>query len=173
MPGWLRGWGPLSVLGLVFAVLAYAVDQLHKWYMLVPFDIAARQPVEVFPGFDLVMAWNRGISYGWLSSGSQAGRWALIALSLVACIALFIWLAHQTRPLLAAAIGLVLGGALGNITDRVVHGAVADFFHLHYAGFSWYVFNLADVAIVAGVAVLLYDSIVGTGKADPAGSRDS
>ena len=126
--------------------------------MINVFDIDRLQPVKVVPGFDLVMVWNYGISYGWFASHSQATRWILIALSLLAAVLLWIWLARQTRALIAAAIGLVLGGALANATDRLVHGAVADFFHLYVAGFSWYVFNIADMAIVAGVLVLMYDS---------------
>lgn len=162
-----RWWGPLSAVGLGLAVLSYAVDQLHKWYMLGPFGIVERQPVTVVPGFDLVMVWNYGISYGWFASHSQFVRWTLIILSLAVSVVLLIWLARQTRALQAAAIGLVLGGALANATDRLVHGAVADFFHLHAGNWSWYVFNLADVAIVAGVAVLMYDSLLGQGsKAD-------
>ena len=155
----MRLWGPVSMVGMALAVLTYAVDQLHKWYMLGPFDIFARQPVNVLPGFDLVMVWNYGISYGWFASHSQFVRWTLIGLSLTVSVALVIWLAQQVKPLLAAAIGLVLGGALANATDRLVHGAVADFFHLYAGNFSWYVFNIADVAIVAGVAVLMYDSL--------------
>ena len=160
----LRWWGPLSAVGLALAVLAYALDQLHKWYMLGPFDIVARQPVNVMPGFDLVMVWNYGISYGWFASHSQIVRWTLIILSLAVSVVLVIWLAGQARALIAAAIGLVLGGALANATDRLVHGAVADFFHLHAGSFSWYVFNIADIAIVAGVAVLMYDTLLGKGR---------
>jgi signal peptidase II len=160
----LRFWGPVSIVGISLAVLTYAVDQLHKWFMLGPYAIADKQPVNVAPGFDLVMVWNYGISYGWFASHSQFVRWTLIILSLVVSVVLVMWLAGQVRPLLAAAIGLVLGGALANATDRLVHGAVADFFHLYAGSFSWYVFNIADVAIVAGVAVLMYDSVFG--KAD-------
>ena len=162
-----RFWGPLSAAGTGIAVLAYVLDQAHKWYMLGPYGIAARQPVNVMPGFDLVMVWNYGISYGWFASHSQFVKWMLIILSLVISAVLVMWLARQTRPLLAAAIGLVLGGALANATDRLVHRAVADFFHLYAGSFSWYVFNLADVAIVAGVAVLMYDSVFGKGQDQP------
>jgi signal peptidase II len=162
--GTLRFWGPVSTVGIALAVFSYVLDQLHKWYMLGPYGIAEKQPVNVAPGFDLVMVWNYGISYGWFASHSQFVRWTLIILSLAASVVLVMWLAGQVRPLLAAAIGLVLGGALANATDRLVHGAVADFFHLYAGSFSWYVFNIADVAIVAGVAVLMYDSVFG--KAD-------
>ena len=110
------------------------------------------------PFFDLVLVWNRGVSYGWFAQHTAFGRFGLVALSLVASLALWIWLARTERPLTAAAIGLVIGGALGNALDRVIYGAVADFFLLHWRGFDWYVFNIADLAIVAGVGLLLYES---------------
>jgi signal peptidase II len=150
--------GPLSKLGLAIATAVFLLDQLHKWWMLGPFDIAARQPVRVTPFFDLVLAWNRGISYGWFAQESEAGRWGLIGLSILVTIGLWLWLAQIGRPIAAAALGLVIGGALANTLDRIIHGAVADFFLLHGFGFSWYVFNIADMAIVAGVGLLLTES---------------
>ena len=149
---------------MAVAVLVFAVDQLHKWWMLGPFDIAARQPVRVTPFFDLVLAWNRGISYGWFAQESDAGRWALIGISLVVTAGLWLWLARVRLPLPAAAIGLVIGGALANTMDRVVHGAVADFFLFHGFGYSWYVFNIADTAIFVGVGLLLYQSFSDGGR---------
>lgn len=151
-------WGPLSGLGLLLAGFAFAFDQVHKWWMLGPFAIEQRGRVQVTPFLDLVMAWNKGISYGWFAQHSDAGRVALIVLSVLISVVLWIWLARSKRPLSAAAIGLVIGGALANALDRIIHGAVADFFLFHAFGYSWYVFNLADVAIVAGVAVLMYES---------------
>jgi len=153
-----RLFGPLSPLGLVFAVLAFGLDQAIKWWMLGPFDIVARQPVRVTPFLDLVLAWNRGVSYGWFEQHTEAGRWMLVGISVLAAVVLSGWMARTDRPLTAAALGLVIGGALGNALDRVLHGAVADFFLAHAGGYSWYVFNLADAAIVVGVALLLYDS---------------
>jgi signal peptidase II len=154
----MRLFGPLSPLGLAFALMAFLFDQAHKWWMLGPFDIAARQPVRIAPFLDLVLTWNRGVSYGWLMQDTEAGRLALIALSVAVSLGLTLWLARTRRPLTASALGLVIGGALGNALDRVVYGAVADFFLFHAWGFSWYVFNLADAAIVAGVLLLLYES---------------
>jgi len=151
--------GPLSRIGLTVAVVVFMLDQLHKWWMLGPFDIAAQQPIRIAPFFDLVLAWNRGISYGWFAQESEAGRWGLIGLSILVTIGLWLWLAQARRPIAAAALGLVIGGALANTMDRIVHGAVADFFLLHGFGFSWYVFNIADMAIVAGVGLLLYESL--------------
>ncbi len=155
-------WGPLSAVGLVFAVLAFLGDQGFKFMMLVIFDIDSwlYPRVEIAPFFDIVMAWNRGISYGWFAQHTEAGRWLLIGVTSLITIGLWLWLARQRRPLPAAALGLIIGGALANIFDRIVHGAVADFFWFHVGRFSWYVFNLADVAIVFGAVLLLYDSLV-------------
>lgn len=159
----MRLWGALSVLGLAFAALAFGVDQTFKWWMLHVFDIEARQPVALLPVFDLVLAWNQGVSYGWLSGGASQG--VLIAMSLAISAGLWIWLAKATHPITAAALGLIIGGALGNAFDRAVYGAVADFFSFHIGSFSWYIFNLADVAIVAGVGLLVYESFTeGRGK---------
>jgi signal peptidase II len=152
-------WGGLSVLGVVYAALAFGVDQSFKWWMLHVFDIESRQPVALLPVFDIVLAWNRGISYGWLSGGTGLSQGILIAMAIAISAGLWVWLAKATRPVTAAAIGLILGGALANAFDRAVYGAVADFFSFHVGSFDWYIFNLADVAIVAGVALLVYESL--------------
>lgn len=152
----MRLWGALSLLGLVFAALTFGLDQTFKWWMLHVVDIESRQPVALLPVFDVVLAWNEGISYGWLAGG--ASQTFLITLSLAVSLVLWIWLAKVPRPLTAAALGLIIGGALANAFDRAVYGAVADFFSFHVGGFQWYIFNLADAAIVAGVALLVYES---------------
>jgi signal peptidase II len=155
----VRLWGRLSALGLVFAIAAFAIDQVFKWWMLHVFDIGTRQPIALLPVFDVVLAWNRGISYGWLSEGTSASQGLLIALAVIISGGLWIWLAKASRPLTAAAVGLILGGALANAFDRAAYGAVADFFSFHVGSFDWYIFNLADVAIVAGVGLLVYESL--------------
>lgn len=154
---WL--WGPCSPLGLAVAALTVLADQANKVWMLYVYDIGAKQVVTVTPFFDLVLVWNRGISYGLLPQDSQAGRFGLIAFAFAASLALTVWLARITTPLAAVAIGLIIGGAIGNAIDRIAYGAVADFYAFHAFGFEWYVFNIADVAIVAGVVGLLYDSL--------------
>jgi len=116
--------------------------------------------ITLTPFLDVVMVWNKGISYGLFQQSSAFGRAVLLTIALVTCLILIIWLARSSHRLVAFALGLLIGGALGNALDRFVHGAVADFFSLHAFGFYWYVFNLADMAVVAGVALLLYDSIV-------------
>jgi len=137
-----------------------AQDQLHKWWMLNITGITLRDRIEVTSFFDLVLVWNKGISYGLFQQESFVGRLVLASFSFFAVVALAVWLARaeQTR-LTAIAIGLVMGGGLCNSFDRLIRPGVADFFALHAFGFHWYIFNVADIAIVAGVAALLYDAI--------------
>ena len=162
-------WGPLSRLGLVSALLTTAADQALKLWLLFGFDLPGRGLVRLTPFLDLVLIWNRGISYGLFQQNGPFGQWALLALKLVAVALLWLWLAHAASRLTALSLGLIIGGAIGNAVDRLAYGAVADFllFHLTTASFSfkWYVFNLADAAIVAGVAGLLYDSVAGRSAA--------
>jgi signal peptidase II len=143
------------VLGYATAVLGVLIDQAFKAWMLGPFDIAARGRVQLAPFLDLVLVWNRGISYGLLTQDGNLGRWMLVALGIGGAI-LFGWWLWATRGLLAAlSLGLVIAGALSNVIDRLVHGAVADFFLFHVGAFEWYVFNLADAWIVAGAIGLV------------------
>ena len=146
------------LLGFLVAAITLVVDQGHKIWMLDVFDIAARQPVALTPFLDLVMAWNPGISYSLLSAQTPEGRLALLALSLGATLLLSVWLWRAPKKITTVGLGLIVGGALGNAYDRFAYGAVADFFHFHVGGFHWYIFNIADVAIVAGVGLLLYES---------------
>jgi signal peptidase II len=114
---------------------------------------------------DLVLTWNSGISYGLFQQDSTNGKWALLALTMLLILLLLVWLARAGSWLTACSLGLIIGGAVGNGIDRLAYGAVADFVLLHLTtatfSFKWYVFNLADAAIVAGVAGLLYESVFG------------
>jgi len=151
--------------GIIAAVVTLVADQASKLWLLNGFDLARRGVVKVTPFFDLVLAWNIGISFGWLQNDSQSAQIALMAVKVVAVIALAIWMARSHTRLATIALGLIIGGAIGNGIDRFAYGAVVDFalFHVEIGGntYNWYVFNLADVAIVAGVAALLYDSFLG------------
>jgi signal peptidase II len=151
--------------GIIAALAVLALDQATKLWLLHVFDIGHRGVVGVTPFFDLVLAWNPGISFGWFQSDSQFAQIALMAVKAVAVIVLAIWMARSRTLLATLALGLIIGGAIGNAIDRVAYGAVVDFalFHVQIGGktLNWYVFNVADVAIVAGVAALLYDSFVG------------
>ena len=162
-------WGPLTALGLVTAVVTGAADQATKLWVLKVYDLAGTGAVEIMPFVDFVLTWNTGISYGWFQQEGPFGQWALFALKLIAVALLWIWMARAGSRFAALSLGLIIGGALGNGIDRLIHGAVADFVLLHVETpswrFNWYVFNLADVAIVAGVAVLLYESVWGDGAA--------
>ncbi|MGE3067235.1 MAG: signal peptidase II [Hyphomicrobiaceae bacterium] len=153
-------WGPLSPLGVWVAVFVFALDQSHKWWMLAVYRIQERGRVRVTPFLDLVFVRNTGVSYGMFTQDGASGQWVLALFSLVAVLGLGVWLARGAASrLMALSLGLIMGGALGNALDRVLIGGVADFFSLHAFGFYWYVFNIADVAIVAGVIGLLYDSL--------------
>jgi signal peptidase II len=147
-------------LGAAVAIITLALDQASKLYLLFGYDLPLNEPLVVFPFLELLVLWNRGISYGLFQQDTEIGRWALLAISLAAAVGLSIWMARTPSRLLAVALGLIVGGAVGNAIDRVAYGAVFDFVHFHVGSFSWYVFNVADAAIVAGVVGLVYDSLV-------------
>jgi len=156
-------WGPLARLGLVTAVATILADQALKLWLLFDFGLREGERVRLTPFLDLVLVWNKGISYGLFQQ--RNGQWLLLALTAVAVVLLWIWLTRSTSRLMVLSLALIIGGAVGNAIDRWCYGAVADFvlFHLTTASFrfEWYVFNLADAAIVAGVAGLLYESVAG------------
>ncbi len=151
--------------GVAAAIATLVVDQASKLWLLFVFDIAHRGAVKVTPFFDLWLAWNPGISFGWFQNDSPAAQIVLMAVKAVAVIVLAIWMARSRTLLATVALGLIIGGAVGNGIDRFAYGAVVDFalFHVQIGEktLNWYVFNLADAAIVAGVAALLYDSLLG------------
>jgi signal peptidase II len=151
--------------GLIAAIAVLIADQASKLWLLFVFDLADRGAVQVTPFFDLVLAWNPGISFGWFQDDSALAQTTLIIVKAVAVIVLAIWMARSQTRTATMALGLIIGGAVGNAIDRFAYGAVVDFalFHVQIGEktFNWYVFNLADTAIVAGVAALLYDSFFG------------
>jgi signal peptidase II len=162
-------WGPLTRLGLAVAAASAVIDQASKLWLIYVFDVGARMPVRLTPFLDLVLVWNKGISYGLFQQEGQLGQWVLLAIKVAAVALLWLWLARAGSRLTAVALGLIIGGSAGNAVDRLVHNAVADFVLFHISTesihFSWYVFNLADAAIVAGVAGLLYESLLGDSAA--------
>lgn len=157
--------------GFAIALVNFGLDQAIKLWMLYGFDIAARQPVSVTSFFDLVLVWNRGISYGLLQQDSDLGRYFLAAFAFIVSLVIAVWIWRNTSQLVATGLGLVLGGALANGLDRLMHGAVVDLFHFYWGTFSWYVFNWADVAIVVGAALLIYESFIG--KNHTSGPKDA
>jgi signal peptidase II len=158
---------PLSPLriGIIAGLVTLILDQASKLWLLYVFDIAHRGVVKVTPFFDLVLAWNIGISFGMFQNNSQIAQMSLMVIKALAVVALSIWMARAQTVLATVALGMIIGGAIGNAIDRVAYGAVVDFalFHVQIGEntYNWYVFNLADTAIVAGVIALLYDSFVG------------
>ncbi len=145
-------------LGAAVALLGalFVVDQATKLWVL-SLDLA--EPWAVTPFLDITLVWNRGISYGLLQS-EGLGRWALVVVTIAASIGLGIWMVRATRPAVRLGLAAIVGGALGNLVDRLAYGAVVDFVHLHAGDFSWYVFNVADAAIVFGVVALLSDGLL-------------
>ena len=149
--------------GFVVAAVALAADQAFKNVMLYGLhfkDLGAAAHIDITPFLELVMVWNRGVSYGLFQAESVIGTIVLTVISLVAVAALSWWLKGADRRLLAFGLGLVVGGALGNVIDRLIYGAVADFFRFYAFGRDWYVFNVADAAITVGVIALLLDAFV-------------
>ncbi|WP_136651115.1 signal peptidase II [Paracoccus aeridis] len=144
-------------LGLGCAVAAFAFDQGTKALALRSATLA--ESVEVLPILNLVLVRNRGISFGML--GGVMPWWALTVVSLAIVAVLAAWLWRAQSRVLSVALGLVIGGALSNVLDRVRHGAVTDFLDFHFATHHWPAFNLADMAIVAGAALLLLDGLRG------------
>lgn len=150
-------------VGVACAALALALDQGSKLLLLYVFHFIDKGPgdhVSVLPFFNLVMVWNPGVSYGLFPARGPVGTAVIAVFSLAAVIGLGWWLWRAERKVLAAGLGLVIGGAIGNLVDRLVYARVADFFHFYVRGHDWYVFNIADCAIALGVAALLYDAML-------------
>ncbi|MBX3498691.1 MAG: signal peptidase II [Alphaproteobacteria bacterium] len=145
--------------GLILAAITIVADQASKWLLQ---DMLQKQPViEVIPGFfNLVMVWNRGISFGMLGGAGALPPWVLSAIAVAICIALFFWLRAARSRWTAWAIGLVIGGAIGNVVDRARWGAVFDFADFYIGRWHWPAFNVADAAIVIGVLALLAESLM-------------
>ena len=153
------GLPPLTRAGLILAVGTIVADQASKWLLQ---DMLLKQgTVEVIPGFfNLVMVWNTGISFGMLGGGGMLPPWVLSAIAVAICIALFLWLRAARSRWTAWAIGLVIGGAIGNVVDRARWGAVFDFADFYIGRWHWPAFNVADAAIVIGVLALLVESLM-------------
>ncbi len=148
---------PLFARGLLAALVVLVLDQATKWWIVA---VVMQPPriIEVTPFFNLVMGWNTGVSFG-IMTESNAIFLSLVALAVVA--GLLVWLKKADRVLIALAIGLIIGGALGNVIDRLHYGAVADFLDFHLGGAHWPAFNVADSGITVGAAILLFDSLFG------------
>ncbi|MFQ3360895.1 MAG: signal peptidase II [Alphaproteobacteria bacterium] len=140
---------------LILILTAYLIDRLNKYFFINEIGIDESSIIEVTSFLDIVLVWNRGISYGLFQQESEIGKIFLTILSCLICIFLVIWIFKEKNFLCYMPLSLIVGGALSNATDRLLFGAVADFYHLHAYGYSWYVFNIADMCIVFGVFLLI------------------
>lgn len=146
-------WGALA------ALLVLLADQVSKWWVVEVFQLPERGSVALLPMLNLTMVWNQGVTFGLFHQDGALGPWILAGVALAVVVALGFWLRRAETVPVALALGAIAGGAVGNVLDRVRFGAVVDFIHAHAFGWSWYVFNVADAAIVCGVAVLMLDGL--------------
>lgn len=150
---------PHFLKGLVPAAALVVLDQASKWWIL---DVVMRPPrvIPVTPFFNLVLGWNRGVSFGFFNSPSPLNDWLLPLVTAAIAASLALWLYRAERPRVALGLGLIVGGAIGNLIDRVRFGAVADFLDFHAFGLHWPAFNAADSGITVGAAVILLDALL-------------
>ena len=138
------------------AAILLVVDQISKWFILVPLKLREVGEIVLLPIFSLTYVENRGISLGMLHADTDTGRWLLVAMTAAIAVGVAYWIRREEQPGERVALGMVLGGALGNIVDRTRLGYVVDFLDLHFGTFRpFYVFNVADAAISIGVVILL------------------
>jgi signal peptidase II len=146
--------------GYLIAFMIFATDRFSKFWTVEVINLEKNGPVDLLPFLDLNLVWNRGVSLGLFQMDGDIGRYVLIALT--GAVTLFVawWLFRAHEKLVKISLGLILGGAVGNIWDRFEYGAVADFFHFFIGDWSFYTFNVADAAITIGVVLLLWDALL-------------
>lgn len=147
-------------LGLIIAAVIVIADQATKW-LIVARVMDPPRVIVVLPFFNLVMVWNRGVSFGAFNDGSEIMSWVLTGFALAIAAGLVFWLWRAKGRLTGIAVGLIIGGAIGNVIDRVRIGAVADFLDFHIGNYHWPAFNLADSAITVGVGLILLEALLG------------
>lgn len=158
----------MTLIAYGVAVVAIVVDQLTKWWVVERLGMQLGQTIEISSIFDLTYTLNTGVSFGMFSGGEA--RWALTGFSLIVAAVMAWWALRAPRMLFALALGLIIGGALGNVIDRIQVGAVIDFLDFSGLGFPW-IFNIADSAISVGVALLILDSFLSERQSGPVGSE--
>lgn len=154
--------------GLAVAAVVAIADQLSKAWVLRLFTeqqqaVERMQPVTGF--FNLVLTWNRGMSFGLFNNDATLNAAIFTVIAAVIVGGLLVWLRRAEEPLIGIAIGLVIGGAIGNVVDRLARGAVVDFLDFHLGDWHWFAFNLADAAICIGVGLMVIDSLLGRREA--------
>jgi signal peptidase II len=150
----------LTVLGLIALVLVFAADQGSKTWVLQGLQLPLLGRVDLLPMLSLTMVWNQGVTFGMFKADGPWGPLLLVAVAAAIVVALGVWLRRAETRLVAISLGAIAGGAIGNVLDRLRFGAVVDFIHFHVGGWSWYVFNVADAAIVCGVVALVVDGLL-------------
>ncbi len=143
----------------ITSLITLLADQISKWWFIYELRLPDREII-LLPFFKLVMVWNYGVSFGMFADKAESQKWLLSGLALAIIAILLYWLKSAENKLVALGVGLVVGGAIGNVIDRMRFGAVADFFYLHYEDFYWPAFNIADSAIFIGVVLLCWESMV-------------
>ena len=152
--------------GLAAALVVVALDQVTKAWILGFFAGHEGAPVAVVtPFFNLVLTGNRGMSFGLFNTNAAMNTVVFTVLAAVIVIALIAWLRRAHNSLIRLALGMIIGGAVGNVVDRLVRGAVVDFLDFHIGSWHWFAFNLADAAICLGVIALLLDGLLARPKA--------
>jgi signal peptidase II len=161
----------LAILAYALAIAVVILDQALKYWILNVFGLPDRSSTQVVGPFWLSMVWNKGVSFGVFNSDAPWTRWALSAFALAVAGALAVWARRAEKPLLALAVGLIMGGAVGNVIDRLRFGAVADFLDFSRLDFPW-IFNVADSAITVGSVLLICDLVLAPKKPAPAAQND-
>ncbi len=156
---------PARTLGLTLAAAVFGLDRLIKWLMIAPLQLRDKGVIDLLPIFDLRWTENYGVSLGFLTANSPEMRWGLVALTAAIAVTVLVWLLRETRRADVLPLAMVLGGALGNIFDRVAYGYVVDYADLHFGEFRpFLIFNLADAAITVGVLLILARSFLSREK---------
>jgi len=146
-------------IGVLAGLVVLLADQASKWWILHGLHLPEVGSVEVLPFLNFTMVWNQGVTFGLFHQDTAAGPWILAGVAMAVVVALGVWLRRAETRVVATALGAIAGGAIGNVIDRLRFGAVVDFLHAHAFGWSWYVFNVADAAIVCGVVALILDGL--------------
>jgi signal peptidase II len=150
----------IALTGLLAAILVFVADQASKWWILHGLNLPDIGQVVILPVLNFTMVWNRGVTFGLLTGNSTLAHLGLAVFAVAVVVVLGIWVLRSNRLAIAIPVGAIAGGALGNVADRLHYGAVVDFIQAHAFGYSWYVFNVADAAIVCGVAALVIDNLL-------------
>ncbi len=154
----------MTALGLAALAVVFAADQASKLWILQGLDLPQLGRVDLLPVLSFTMVWNPGVTFGLFRADGAWGPLVLVAVAVAIVAGLVLWLRRAETRLVAISLGAIAGGAAGNVLDRLRFGAVVDFIHLHAGGWSWYVFNVADAAIVCGVAALVLDGMLPRGR---------